>query len=69
MTRKITKAVARIFYNKQKKLFLGDINAKIDWGYARDYVEASYRLTQLNKPDYFVIGSGKAYSIKYFYED
>ena len=66
VTRKITKAVARIFYNKQKKLFLGDINAKIDWGYARDYVEASYRLTQLNKPDYFVIGSGKAYSIKYF---
>ena len=45
---------------------MGDLNAKIDWGYARDYVEASYKLTQLKKPDFFVIGSGKAYSIKYF---
>ena len=66
VSRKITKAVARIYYKKQKKLFLGDINTKIDWGYARDYVEAAYKLTQLKKPDYFVIGSGKATSIKYF---
>lgn len=66
VTRKITQAVARIYLNKQKKLYLGDINNKIDWGYARDYVEAAYKLTQLKKPDYFVIGSGKAYSIKYF---
>ena len=66
VTRKITKSVARIFYNKQKKLYLGDINAKIDWGYARDYVDAAYKLTQLKKPDYFVIGSGKTCSIKYF---
>lgn len=66
VTRKITKAVARIFYKKQKKLFLGDISAKIDWGYARDYVEASYNMMQLKKPNFFVIGSGKAYSIEYF---
>ncbi len=66
VTRKITKAVARIYLNKQKKLYLGDINNKIDWGYARDYVEAAYKLTQLKRPEYFVIGSGKAYSIKYF---
>lgn len=66
VTRKITKAVARIFYNKQKKLYLGDIRGKIDWGYARDYVEASYKIMQLNKPNYFVIGSGKAYSIEFF---
>ena len=66
VTRKITKAVAKIFYKKQKKLFLGDITAKIDWGYARDYVEAAYNLMQLEKPDFFVIGTGKAYSIKYF---
>ena len=39
--------VAKIYYKKQKKLFLGDINTKIDWGYARDYVEAAYNLTQL----------------------
>jgi len=66
VTRKITKSVARIYYNKQKKLCLGDISAKIDWGYARDYVEASYKIMQLKKPDYFVIGSGKAHSVKEF---
>ena len=66
VTRKITKAVARIFHNKQKKLYLGDINTKIDWGYAGDYVQAAYKLTQLKNPDYYVIGTGKAYSIKYF---
>ena len=66
VTRKITKSVARIFYKKQRHLFLGDINAKIDWGYARDYVEAAHKLMQLKKPDFFVIGSGKANSIKYF---
>ena len=66
VTRKITQSVARIFYKKQKFLYLGNINTKIDWGYARDYVEASYNLMQLKKPNYFVIGSGKAVSIKYF---
>lgn len=66
VSRKITKAAARIYLNKQKFLYLGDINTKIDWGYARDYVEASYQLMQLRKPDYFVIGSGKATSIKFF---
>lgn len=66
VTRKITKSVSRIFYNKQKKLFLGDISGKIDWGYARDYVEAAHQMMQLKKPDYYVIGSGKAHSIEYF---
>ena len=44
VTRKITKAVARIYYGKQKKLSLGDIKTKIDWGYAKDYVEAAHRI-------------------------
>ncbi len=66
VTRKITKAVARIYYGKQKKLYLGDIKAKIDWGYAKDYVEAAYKITQLSKPDVFVIASGKGHSIEYF---
>jgi len=66
VTRKITKAATRIFYKKQKFLYLGDINTKIDWGYARDYVEAAYKMMQLKNPDFFVIGSGKATSIKYF---
>ncbi len=68
VTRKITKSAVRIFLKKQKKLKLGDINAKIDWGYAKDYVIAAYKMMQLKKPDYFIIGSGKAYSIKYFLE-
>ena len=66
VTRKITKAVARIYYGKQKKLYLGDIKAKIDWGYAKDYVETAHRIMQLSNPDVFIIGSGKCYSIEYF---
>ena len=66
VTRKITKSVARIFYGKQKKLYLGDIKTNIDWGYAKDYVEAAYRIMQLPKPDFFIIASGKSYSVEYF---
>jgi len=66
VTRKITKSVARIYYNKQKKLILGNIKAKIDWGYAKDYVKVAYTIMQQKKPDIFVIGSGKAYSVEYF---
>ena len=66
VTRKITKSVARIFYGKQKYLFLGDIKAKIDWGYAKDYVEAAYKIMQLKNPDVFIIASGKSYSVELF---
>jgi len=66
VTRKITKSVAKIYLGKQKKLYLGDIKAKIDWGYAKDYVEAAYKITQLSKPDVFVIASGKSYSVEDF---
>ena len=66
VTRKITKAVARIYYGKQKKLYLGDISAKIDWGYAKDYVKAAYKIMQLSNPDVFIIASGKSYSVEYF---
>ena len=66
VTRKITKSVARIYYGKQKKLFLGNIKAKIDWGYAKDYVIAAYKIMKIKKPEVFVIGSGKSYSIEYF---
>ena len=66
VTRKITKAVSRIYFGKQKKLYLGDIKAKIDWGYAKDYVEAAYKIMQLSKAEFFIIGSGKSHSIEYF---
>ena len=66
VSRKITKAVAKIFYNKQKKLKLGDTSAKIDWGYAKDYVEAAYKIMQKKKPQFFIIGSGKTTSVMEF---
>ena len=66
VTRKITKSVARIFCGKQSELHLGDIKAKIDWGYAKDYIKAAYNIMQLSKPDVFVIGSGKSYTVEYF---
>ena len=66
VTRKISKSVAKIFYGKQKKLYLGDIKAKIDWGYANDYIKTAYKIMQLSKPDIFVIGSGTSYSVEYF---
>ena len=66
VTRKISKAAARIFLGKQKKLYLGDIKAKIDWGYAKDYVKAAYKIMQLPNPDIFIIASGKSYSVESF---
>ena len=66
VTRKITKSVAKIFYGKQKKLKLGNIKSKIDWGYAKEYIEAAHKIMMVKKPDFFIIGSGKTYSIEYF---
>ena len=66
VTRKITKSVARIYYGKQKKLKLGDISTKIDWGYAKDYVEISHKIMQQKKPDFFIIATGKKHSVKEF---
>ena len=66
VTRKITKSVARIYYGKQKRLFLGNIKTKIDWGYAKDYVKAAYKIMQLSKPDVFIIGSGTSCSVENF---
>jgi len=66
VSRKITKSAVRIFLKKQKKLFLGDVNSKVDWGYAKDYVIAAHKIMQMKKPDFFVIGTGKANSIQYF---
>jgi len=66
VTRKITKAVARIYYGKQKILKLGDVNAKIDWGYAKDYVEFSHKIMQQKKPDFFILASGNRHSVLEF---
>ncbi len=69
VTRKITKAVARIACGKQEKLVLGDLSARIDWGYSREYMEAAWRMLQLDEPDDFVIGTGEAHSVADFVEE
>ena len=66
ITKKVVKALCRIKLNLQKKLFVGNLDAKRDWGHAEDYVEAIWRIIQYKKPDDFVISSGKQYSIKQF---
>ncbi len=68
VTKKITKAVANIFKGKQDKLYLGNLNAKRDWGYAKEYVEAMWLMLQQDKPEDFVIASGKTWSIRQFVE-
>ena len=66
VTRKITDAVAKIKFGKQKKISLGNITSKRDWGFAGDYVEAMWLMMQRSKPRDFIIGSGKTYSLKEF---
>ncbi len=66
VTRKIVNALCRIKVGKQKQLFLGNLKAKRDWGHARDYVEAMWKMLQLKTPQDFVIATGKQYSVKQF---
>jgi GDPmannose 4,6-dehydratase len=66
VTRKITRALARIKLGLQDKLFLGNLNAKRDWGHARDYVEAQWLMLQQDTPEDFVIATGKQYSVRDF---
>ena len=69
VTRKITQAVAKIKLGKQKELLLGNLDAKRDWGYAKDFVEAMYLMLQQDKPDDYVIATGETHSIKEFLEE
>jgi len=68
VTRKITRAVTRIKYGVQQKLFLGNLEARRDWGYAPDYVRAMWLMLQQEKPDDYVIGTGEAHSVREFVE-
>jgi GDPmannose 4,6-dehydratase len=68
VTRKITDAVARIKAGKQSKLHLGNLDARRDWGYAKDYVEAMYLMLQQKEPDDFVIATGETHSVRDFCE-
>ena len=68
VTRKITRAVAAIELGLQSTLFLSNLNAKRDWGHARDYVEGMWRIVQQDEPDDFVLATGEAHSVREFVE-
>ena len=66
VTRKITLAAARIAQNMQDKLYLGNLNAQRDWGYAKDYVECMWRMLQHDKPEDFIIATGHMHTVREF---
>jgi GDPmannose 4,6-dehydratase len=68
VTRKITRAVAAITAGKQDSLFLGNLNARRDWGHARDFVDGIWRILQQDEPDDYVLATGETYSVRQFVE-
>ncbi|MDB3969463.1 GDP-mannose 4,6-dehydratase, partial [Candidatus Pelagibacter ubique] len=66
VSKKIIEQSVQIYLKKRKYLYLGDITANIDWGYAKEYVEAAWKIMQNKKPDFFIIASGKKNSVKDF---
>ncbi len=69
VTRKITRAATRIKLGLQKKLYLGNLDAKRDWGFAGDYVEAMWLMLQQDKPDDYVVATGETYSVREFTQE
>jgi GDPmannose 4,6-dehydratase len=69
VTRKITRGIARILAGKEQKLYLGNLDAKRDWGYAKDYVEAMWLVLQQDEPDDYVIATGETHSVREFLEE
>ena len=68
VTRKITRAVAAIELGLQKRLYIGNLDAKRDWGHARDYVEGMWRILQQDEPDDYVLATGETHSVREFIE-
>jgi len=66
VTRKITRAVARVKLGMQERLYLGNLNALRDWGHARDYVEAMWLALQQDEPDDYVVATGEQHSVREF---
>jgi GDPmannose 4,6-dehydratase len=69
VTRKITRAIAAILAKKQNYLYLGNLEAKRDWGYSPEYIEAMWKILQQEKSDDFVLGTGKSYSVEEFVKE
>jgi GDPmannose 4,6-dehydratase len=68
VTRKITRAVAAIHYGHKHRIYLGNLDAKRDWGHARDYVEGMWRMLQQQAPDDYVLATGETHSVREFVE-
>src|SRR6266699_1958821 len=66
VTRKITTGLAKILAGKRQKLYLGNLEAKRDWGYAPEYVEAMWLMLQQDEPGDYVVGTGEAHSVREF---
>ena len=66
VSKKIVQNVCEILHKKRKFIYLGNIKSKIDWGYAKEYVEYSWKIMQKKKPDFYVIGTGKNNTVEYF---
>ncbi len=66
VSKKIVEHVCAIYHGEKKFLYLGDIKAKIDWGFAMEYVEAAWKIMQQKKPEFFIIGTGETNSVEYF---
>jgi GDPmannose 4,6-dehydratase len=69
VTRKVTRGLARIKLNIEKKLYLGNLEAKRDWGYAPEYVESMWKMLQLEKPDDYVVATGEMHSVLEFVQE
>lgn len=69
VTRKITRALANILAGKQKKLYIGNLEAKRDWGFAPEYVECMWLMLQQDEPDDYVVGTGESHSVKEFIQE
>ena len=68
VTRKITSGLAQILGKKTEKIFLGNLEAKRDWGFSPEYIEVMWKMLQIDKPEDFVIGTGESHSVKEFLE-
>ncbi len=69
VTRKITRSIARILAKKENYLYLGNLDAKRDWGYAPEYVECMWKMLQNKRPEDFVVGTGETHSVREFLEE
>ena len=69
VTRKITRGIARILAGQEEKIYLGNLDSKRDWGYAKDYVQAMWLMLQQDEPDDYVIATGETHSVREFLEE